>query len=200
MLDAGTGVGDLVAMLRDHMNVVALDLSSAAVAAAKSAGARLLVRGSVEELPFASESFDAVVSFDVLYHDAVPDERRALSEVARVLKPRGVLVLNLPAYQWILSTHDVVAHGGRRYTRSGVEALLTDSRLEPIRITYRNTVLFPLAVVMRKVLRRTSSDVVPVHPILNRVLAQVLRAEAVWLRRWRLPFGLAVFALAERRQ
>ena len=199
VLDAGTGVGELVTMLGPSMDVVALDLSAAALAAARMAGAKRLVRGTVEALPFPGESFDAVVSLDVLYHEAVGDERRALREAARVLRRRGLLILNLPAYRWMLSAHDAMARGSRRYTRSDVRALLGESDLVPVRLSYRNTILFPLAVVTRKVLRRSGSDVAPVHPALNRLLAGVLRLEARWLRRWSLPFGLAVFAVAERR-
>ena len=72
-------------------------------------------RGSVNALPFSDDSFDAVVSADVLCHcrggpDGCP------TELKRVLRPGGRLVVNMPAYQWLLSAHDRQVHNVRRLT------------------------------------------------------------------------------------
>lgn len=48
-------------------------------------------RADAEQLPYASQSFDAVVSFNALHH--VPDWQAALTEAKRVLRPRGRLLL-----------------------------------------------------------------------------------------------------------
>ncbi len=182
------------------MHVVSLDLSEAALALARQSGTRRPVRATVEELPFANDSFDGVASLDVLYHEAVLDDTRAIREVARILRPGGLLVLNLPAYRWMRSPHDVAAGTARRYTRGQVEALLIHGGLVPLRISYRNTLLFPLAVVRRKVLRATGTDLRPVHPVLNRLFGAILRAEGLWLRWGTFPFGLSVFAVARKAQ
>jgi SAM-dependent methyltransferase len=52
------------------------------------------VNASLEQLPFASESFDAVICNHVLEH--VPDDRRALDELFRVLTPGGWAILQVP--------------------------------------------------------------------------------------------------------
>jgi SAM-dependent methyltransferase len=65
---------------------------------ARQAGRRYpglaIVRGSAEALPFPDDSFDALTMLDVLEH--LPDPRRALAEVARVLRPGGTLLLTVP--------------------------------------------------------------------------------------------------------
>src|SRR5262249_40616432 len=78
-----------------------------------------VVRGDVGRLPFADAAFDAVLSLDVLYHIAAPGDLAALREIARVLKPGGHAVLNLPAYEFLRGRHDLAIHTRQRYTRRG---------------------------------------------------------------------------------
>jgi SAM-dependent methyltransferase len=175
-----------------------MDLSSAALALARQSGDVRLVRSTVESLPFATGAFDGVASLDVLYHEAVGDDLLAIRETTRVLRPGGILVMNLPAYRWMMSAHDRAARTSRRYTQRQVRALLVDAGLVPVHVTYRNSVLFPAALVARMLFRTRGSDLVPVHPLLNRLLASILRGEAAWIRHGPLPFGLSVFAVARR--
>ena len=99
VLDAGMGGGRLCAELdRRAWNVSGVDLSSSMVALARtrlpSARARL-VQGSVTELPFADETFDAVVATGVLEFVGV-DLEKAVRELARVLRPAGVAIVSFP--------------------------------------------------------------------------------------------------------
>ena len=74
-----------------------------------------MVRGSVNAMPFADRSFDAAIAADVLCHAAV-DPATALIEIRRVLRPGGRLVVNMPAYAWLMSAHDRRVHNARRQT------------------------------------------------------------------------------------
>jgi SAM-dependent methyltransferase len=101
VLDAGCGTGGLLARLRGlpgiELHGLEYDASAAARAAAKSGA--IIARGSINALPYADASFAAVLSADVLCHAAV-DPPTALAELRRVLVPGGLLVLNMPSYQW----------------------------------------------------------------------------------------------------
>jgi ubiquinone/menaquinone biosynthesis C-methylase UbiE len=97
ILDAGMGPGRLCAELADRgWTVSGIDASTEMVAAA---GRRLpdaadrLVQAEIETLPFESESFDAVAATGVLEY---ADVRRALAELARVLRPGGRAVVSYP--------------------------------------------------------------------------------------------------------
>jgi SAM-dependent methyltransferase len=91
LLEVGCGTGLVLARLAPHAaSAVGVDLSPGMLARARERG--LDVReGSATALPFEAGSFDVVCSFKVLAH--VPDIRRALLEVERVLTPSGVAVL-----------------------------------------------------------------------------------------------------------
>src|SRR5262249_46015107 len=150
-----------------HLALFGLDIEfSAGHRAAAKSGARI-VAASVNALPFAEKSFDAVLSIDVLCHQRV-DETLALAQARRCLRPGGLIIINLPALGWLMSAHDERVHNVRRYTAGGLAALLRANGFRPVKITYWNSLLFPLMVLRRKLFPPTDakSDVHD-YPALN---------------------------------
>lgn len=195
VLDAGCGTGGFLAKVRGR--AVGIDFSPIALSFAARRGLARLARADVARLPFAEASFDAVVSLDVLYHQAVGDDAAAVKECARVLAPGGILVLNLPAHPELRSAHDAIIHTARRYTRDAVTGLAHAAGLEIVRVTGFNALLYPVAVGVRKLRRGgpAKSDVERVHPVIGAGLSAILGIET-WLGRvvdW--PFGLSIFAV-----
>jgi SAM-dependent methyltransferase len=147
---------------------------------------------------FAAASFDAVVTADVLCHAAV-DPDAALAELYRVLRPGGRLVVNMPAYAWLLSAHDRNVHNVRRWTASFTRATLRRAGFTDVRARYWNGLLLPLMVVQRKLLARgagAASDVAAFSPWLDATLHAITAIE----RRLPvpLPAGGSVIATAIR--
>ena len=108
ILDAGCGAGGLLVELEGRFpeaEPLGLDIDAIAGPAAREHSGRPVCIASVNALPFAEEGFSAVLSSDVLCHEGVL-EAEALGQMHRCLAPGGVLVLNLPAYRWLLSEHD----------------------------------------------------------------------------------------------
>jgi SAM-dependent methyltransferase len=205
ILDAGCGSGGNMRFLRRYGSVIGIDLAAEALALRHKSLEGHLAQASVLAIPFADASFDLVTSFEVLYHRAVPDERAALHEAWRVLRPGGRLLLRLPAYQFLLRRHDREVHTRRRYTAGPVRALLRSSGFVVERCSYINTVLFPLAVAQQLAERALptfaphGSNLVPPTAMLNEALRWPLAAEAAWIARGRsLPFGLSIICLARK--
>jgi ubiquinone/menaquinone biosynthesis C-methylase UbiE len=120
-LDAGSGTGGLLASL-DAEGIglrVGLEPASEGLRFSKLRSLRDLVRGSAGELPFADASFHLVTSLDVLCHRFVA-KREALAEMRRVLVPGGILVLQVPAFDWLRSEHDDAVWTDRRFGRREV--------------------------------------------------------------------------------
>ena len=87
------------------------------------------VGGDANEMPFGNEAFNRVIAAEVLEH--VPSDQRALGEIARVLRPGGLLAVTVPAWLpericWRLSDDYHNTPGGhvRIYTRAELEAKL----------------------------------------------------------------------------
>ncbi len=203
VLDAGCGTGGLLRRLAEAFpswERTGVEIDGYAVAVARQKTRALLVRGSLDALPVPDRRFDAIVSADVIYHESV-DERAALAECFRCLKPGGCLVLNLPAYEWMRSGHDVQIRTARRYHASGLRQLLRAAGFRIVRVGYRNTLLFPLMMLHRLTTGRRAehSDVRPLPRWLDALLFGVTRVERALRRRSvQLPFGGSVFAIAVR--
>jgi SAM-dependent methyltransferase len=197
LLDAGCGTGGFLAALRVAMPLVqpvGLEFSADAAGRAARKSLAPVACGSVNLMPFADRSFDAAVSADVLCHEAV-DPAVALAEIRRVLRPGGLLVINMPAYSWLMSAHDRHVHNARRQNVRQVRAMLRDAGFGAVRARYWNGLLLPLMVASRKLRRHNSaSDVAAFPPWLDATLHGVTRIE----QPLPMPMGSSVLATAIR--
>ncbi len=204
ILDAGCGTGAAMSsFLTDYGNVTGVDVSPLALGFCQTRNLKRLVLASVSVIPFQSDSFDLVTSFDVLYERTVPSDLAAVTEFFRVLRPGGFVLLRLPAYDWLRGQHDLTVHTARRYTVSQVTRLLTDSGFSLLHISYANTFLFPLAVAKRLLERirphtPVSSDLSVKVGVFNELFKTILGSEAFFVSGIGLPFGLSVIALAQK--
>ena len=200
VLDAGCGTGGLLARLlveRPDLRTVGLEWTESASHRAADKSGAPVVCGSVNTLPFAAACFDAAIAADLLCHGAV-DPAQALAELLRVLRPGGRLVVNMPAYSWLLSDHDRRVHNVRRCTLGQLRALIRGAGFVRVDAAYWNGLLLPLMVAQRKLRRRSAraSDVAPFPPWLDATFHAITEIER------RLPFclpaGGSVLATAER--
>lgn len=202
-LDAGCGTGGLLAGLSSMAPGTGVDISPIGLRLARSRGLTRLARASVSSLPFADEAFSVITSVDVLAHRQV-DLPDALREHFRCLRPGGLLILQLPAFDALRGGHDDAVWTRRRYRKVEVAEMLRASGFEVREIVYHNSLLFPVAALRRLLARRSlrgepRSDVSSVAAPINAALYRVLELDAL-LRRLglRLPFGLSVFCVASR--
>jgi len=214
VLDAGCGTGANLKMLAERFRpsyLAGFDLSEEAVALAREKAPEATVHvGDVTrpDLDPDDRGLDLVLSLDVIYIPGMERSMPGFRRLVSALRPGGLLVLNLPAYRWLYSAHDVAIHTKERYTRGEVRGFLEQLGLTPVRLSYRMCLLLPLVVAgrlpsilgRRPLPDRARSDLHrATGPRLHRILFAILRAENRWIARGtRLPWGSSVFAVARR--
>jgi SAM-dependent methyltransferase len=199
ILDAGCGSGRNMVELAGHGTVTGLELSETSVCLARAREVGEVIEGSVMEMPLDDDSFDLAASLDVIEH--LQEDLGALRELRRVVTPGGSLLVTVPAYQWLWSGHDEINHHHRRYTRGSLLAVAEQAGWECVRTTYFNSLLLPVAILLRVLdrlnTRTTESSLdlwVPPKP-LNWLLERPLLLEAALIGRGgRIPAGLSLLA------
>ena len=202
ILDAGCGTGGGILFLSRYGTVTGVDISSDAVRFCSERGCKKVVKGSVMALPFLSETFDLVTSFDILYFEKI-DDRVALREASRVLRPGGKMIVRVPAFNWLRGTHDIKVSTRHRYTLRELAGKMAQSGFEIELINYANTILFPAAALKRLLEKwmppQRDSDITLEMGIFSKILNLCLLVESRVITKWRFPFGLSVIALARKK-
>lgn len=202
ILDAGCGTGLLAKKLKAFGQVTGIDINSEAIKFAKKRGvdARL---ASVTHLPFKANTFDLIVSIDVLYHEQVTDDLQALKEFKRVLKSGGIVIVKVPAYNWIRGNHDIVVQTKKRYTARELLQMTCKVGFIPQKVSYFASFLLPIAIAKRlwetyKKPKQFHSDVVTPAQIVNNFLVLLYILEIKLLDFVNIPFGLSTFIVAKK--
>jgi len=202
-MEVGCGGGGNLPMLAGlGATVQALEMEPEAVAVARDRAIGEVWQGKLgDDLPALAQAYDVVAMFDVLEH--IPDDAGALARARELLTEHGRLFLTVPAYMWLWTRHDTVAHHYRRYTRMRLSRVLEEAGLRVVYASYFNTFLFPPAMATLLASRWFSLDPEgaiqqPARPI-NALLAALFGLESRLVPNIRLPFGLSIAAVAERR-
>lgn len=200
ILDAGCGSGRNMVELARYGKTTGIELSPASARIARERDLGEIVEGSISQMPFADDSFDLTVCLDVIEH--LEDDVGALEELRRVTAPGGSLLVTVPAYQWLWSSHDELNHHHRRYSRATLLAASEAAGWQCVLSTHFNSLLLPAAITLRVLDRlnqraaKSSLDLwIPPAP-LNWLLRQPLQLEGSLIGHGlRIPAGLSLLGV-----
>lgn len=208
ILDAGCGTGQNIHNLVAEISpkVFGFDLSPLANPFWHKRNLNRVCNASVNRIPFPEDTFDFVVCIDVLESEGVSEDL-AISEMWRVARWGGYVMLVVPAYDWLLTPeHHQAVHAIRRYTRTRLDALIARHKIQVRRITYMYTSVFPAIVLYRLMLKafrnqagdKPRSELKPLPTWINRTLLAIVSLERKLLKYMDMPFGSTIVAIVQK--
>lgn len=190
ILDVGGGTGGDLEVLGKFGDVTLVDIHPEALAAVPDHLVAEKRQADICNLPYEDNTFDFAVSFDVFEH--IEDDAKAVSEIYRVLKPGGILLMTVPAFPFLFSSHDVALEHKRRYTMKAIKQLLSPFR--DLRLYYWNSLLFFPGAVIRIFRKTKKPKVDSMHvPLISDSLYWALSFENKLIRKKiSMPVGLTI--------
>lgn len=201
ILDIGCGTGKNMKELQKFGDVYGLDSSTEALSFCRKRGLKNVKLGKAENMPFKSNSFDLITLLDVLEHT---NDNRTLREMHRVLRKDGLLILTVPAYEWLWSRWDEILNHKRRYNRNHLVSILKKHNFNTIYATYLYSFLvFPVFItrqIKQKLLQRNnySSDFKLSNSLLNKIIDLMSKIEFKVAQRIPISFGTTILAVAKK--
>jgi SAM-dependent methyltransferase len=208
MFEIGCGNGSVLAFLKKNgIEVEGGDIfREGLVFCRQRVGSVPLYQIDVLDLPFQNQ-FEIIGLFDVLEH--IDNDNRALTEIRKALKRRGMLLITVPAYQFLWSYFDVGSNHKRRYRRTELIRKLEQAGFTVKKASYFMFFLFPLLAMIRLLgnigqrkdrnqMRIDASIETKTVPVLNEIFLGFLRLEKFLLHHFNLPFGASLIVLAEK--
>jgi SAM-dependent methyltransferase len=199
ILEIGCGTGGNLSMLSDFGNVCGMEMHEEAAQYAQKVTGQDVRSGSLPgSVPF-EKKFDLVCLLDVLEH--IEDDELAVSSLKKLLKPGGRVVITVPAYQWMFGKHDILLHHFRRYSRGKLAALFSSNDIEIEKLSYFNTLLFPLAAMASfmdsvfSVEKCTGYSTPPTW--INSAFYNIFRLEKLMIDALNLPFGCSLLLVSK---
>ena len=191
ILNIGAGTGDDLKMLQSFGKNYVIDIDSQALEYIPNELCEEKKQADACELPYENDLFDVVISCDCFEH--INDDQKAIAEVHRVLKPGGILLFTVPAFQSLYSSHDKALDHYRRYSKKTIRKAL--SPFSRRKFYFWNTLLFP-PMALSRILRRNAPpkvDNMKISPLMNTLLYRILVVDNFLIKQnLSMPAGLSI--------
>lgn len=202
ILDVGCGPGGTSSHFLEFGKVIGMDSSISAIKHALKKRLDDVFISTIDSQPIQGEIFDIITALDVIEH--IKDDSKALIELKRIMKKDGVIIITVPAFQFLWSERDIALSHFRRYTIDSLTRTLSESGFRVMRISYFFSFVFPLFFIQRalngfKVSKKKPKNIVIRFPnTINNLLNKLMSIENLLLKKFNLPFGTSIICIAKR--
>lgn len=201
ILDIGCGSGLMLNALEDIGLTSGMDMSNEAIQFSKEIFGGPVKQGSLpQQVPYPENIFELITALDVIEH--IDDDVASLEAIKNLLSPSGKAIITVPAYMFLWSQFDELNEHKRRYTLTELQQKLIKAGFHIEKISYFNTLLFPIVYIVRKLNnilgRDGASDVDMPGRLANHSLKAIFGLEKFLLRFCKLPFGVSILAVVSK--
>ncbi|MCD4812268.1 class I SAM-dependent methyltransferase [bacterium] len=208
IFDIGCAAGGTLFYLSKWGDVWGLDAAPDALELCQAWGIRQdrLLLGDAEKMTVVSDAkFDLVTAVEIIEH--LDNPLRAVSEIFRVLKPGGILIITVPADMRLWSERDVRLEHRRRYTVSQLVDQVSQSEFEILKASYANAFYYwPYRFLLWMRRKKSGVDVPRVktntydaNPFMSGLFVWLLKLETWWILHSRLPWGVSAVCVCRKK-
>ncbi|MCL4417278.1 MAG: class I SAM-dependent methyltransferase [Actinobacteria bacterium] len=201
ILDIGCGTGKNLEELSKFGETWGVDASDEAISYCRKRKFKNLKLSKAENTGFKKNTFDIVTAFDLLEHI---DDKKAVEEIKKILKPKGLIIVTVPAYKKLWSKWDEILNHKRRYNEKQITELFPKKDFEILKISYFNSFLVIPAYFIRKAKSSLYSKDYPSDfklgsPLINNLMLAISRIEQIVIRKGKVPFGTSIVCLIQKK-
>lgn len=203
ILDVGCGTASYFKSLEKFGNVAGTESSQEVIDELKKRGYKnSFFRAELPGMKLG-RTFDCICAFEILEH--IEEDKKAIADICAHLNNGGLFIGTVPAFKWLWSRHDELAHHKRRYAGYELKNKLEEAGFKVVKISYYNTFLFPIAASVRLLKKTILKNIAPVSDFtatagpLDKIFENVFASERHWLKRFNFPFGFSLLFVAEKR-
>jgi len=201
VLDIGCGAGLMLNALGQFGETFGMDNAEAAILFSREVFSGTVRAGQLpDQIPYAEGSFNLITALDVIEH--IDADIESLQAIRAQLAPGGMAVISVPAFMFLWTDFDEINEHKRRYSRAELDTKLRQAGFTVEKLSYFNTLLFPVALAVRtfnRLFKRSGAHdlKLPNHHV-NAALARIFGMEKSLLRYLSFPFGVSLIAVVRR--
>lgn len=204
MFDAGCGTGRMMEILQKYGTISGIDYSEDAIGFAEKRGLRNIETGDLNDYIFENDTYDAIFCLDVLYHAGIQNDLAVVEKFWHALKKEGILIVNLPAFEYLKRPHDLVVHTKKRYRKNDFVSDLKKIGFSVVGSSYRMPHLYFIILISKLLHKKnksneSESDLKELPTWMNTLLYNFGRLENWCLKRGlSFPVGSSLFIVAKK--